>query len=101
MSDTSKAQIVRSFHDGINQYMTALGIKVGTATSFLVSQPRRWRDRAQLTPIKEFDFQLHTDGRSASARYANNSNYRNDSLIRKESRCDPTSGDIPMLKRPQ
>jgi protein mago nashi len=26
------------------------------------------------------------DGRSASARYANNSNYRNDSLIRKESK---------------
>ncbi|MBE3048842.1 hypothetical protein IMZ48_41360 [Candidatus Bathyarchaeota archaeon] len=25
------------------------------------------------------------DGRSAVARYANNSNYRNDSLIRKES----------------
>lgn len=33
----------------------------------------------------EFDFRALGDGRSASARYANNSNYRNDSLIRKES----------------
>ena len=33
----------------------------------------------------EFDFRTLGDGRSASARYANNSNYRNDSLIRKES----------------
>ncbi|CAD0025507.1 unnamed protein product [Aureobasidium pullulans] len=31
----------------------------------------------------EFDFRALGDGRSASARYANNSNYRNDSLIRK------------------
>lgn len=35
--------------------------------------------------IQEFDFRALGDGRSASARYANNSNYRNDSLIRKES----------------
>ncbi len=34
----------------------------------------------------EFDFRVVGDGRSATARYANNSNYRNDSLIRKESR---------------
>jgi len=34
---------------------------------------------------QEFDFRVLGDGRSASARYANNSNYRNDSLIRKES----------------
>ncbi|KAH7114305.1 mago nashi protein [Dendryphion nanum] len=33
---------------------------------------------------EEFDFRVLGDGRSASARYANNSNYRNDSLIRKE-----------------
>ncbi|KIV78672.1 hypothetical protein, variant [Exophiala sideris] len=33
----------------------------------------------------EFDFRTIGDGRSATARYANNSNYRNDSLIRKES----------------
>jgi hypothetical protein len=33
----------------------------------------------------EFDFRVVGDGRSATARYANNSNYRNDSLIRKES----------------
>ncbi|KAF8535542.1 mago nashi domain-containing protein [Trichophaea hybrida] len=32
----------------------------------------------------EFDFRVLGDGRSAMARYANNSNYRNDSLIRKE-----------------
>ncbi|KAL0260814.1 Protein mago nashi 2 [Diplodia seriata] len=32
----------------------------------------------------EFDFRTVGDGRSATARYANNSNYRNDSLIRKE-----------------
>ena len=35
--------------------------------------------------LKEFDFRSLGDGRSASARYANHSNYRNDSLIRKES----------------
>lgn len=34
----------------------------------------------------EFDFRAVGDGRSAQARYANNSNYRNDSLIRKESK---------------
>ncbi|KAI2127359.1 Protein mago nashi [Ophidiomyces ophidiicola] len=32
----------------------------------------------------EFDFRTVGDGRSAAVRYANNSNYRNDSLIRKE-----------------
>ncbi|KAF3356137.1 hypothetical protein VDGD_07829 [Verticillium dahliae] len=32
----------------------------------------------------EFDFRVVGDDRSAIARYANNSNYRNDSLIRKE-----------------
>ncbi|KKK17138.1 Mago nashi domain protein [Aspergillus rambellii] len=32
----------------------------------------------------EFDFRTLGDGRSAAVRYANNSNYRNDSLIRKE-----------------
>ena len=37
----------------------------------------------------EFDFRVIGDGRSATARYANNSNYRNDSLIRKESRFYP------------
>ncbi|KID62792.1 Mago nashi protein, partial [Metarhizium hybridum] len=34
--------------------------------------------------LAEFDFRVVGDGRSAVARYANNSNYRNDSLIRKE-----------------
>ncbi|KAJ5987459.1 Protein mago nashi [Penicillium sp. IBT 35674x] len=32
----------------------------------------------------EFDFRTLADGSSAAVRYANNSNYRNDSLIRKE-----------------
>ncbi|OQE24465.1 hypothetical protein PENSTE_c007G01829 [Penicillium steckii] len=32
----------------------------------------------------EFDFRTLSDGSSAAVRYANNSNYRNDSLIRKE-----------------
>ena len=35
----------------------------------------------------EFDFRVVGDGKSAIARYANNSNYRNDFLIRKESTC--------------
>ncbi|RWA06795.1 hypothetical protein EKO27_g8300 [Xylaria grammica] len=38
----------------------------------------------------EFDFRVVGDGRSAVARYANNSNYRNDSLIRKRE-CAPPS----------
>lgn len=37
--------------------------------------------------VAEFDFRIVGDGASAVARYANNSNYRNDSLIRKESTC--------------
>jgi len=37
--------------------------------------------------ILEFDFRTLSDGSSAAVRYANNSNYRNDSLIRKESEC--------------
>jgi len=40
-------------------------------------------------PSPEFDFRVLGDGRSATARYANNSNYRNDSLIRKESKFSP------------
>lgn len=38
-----------------------------------------------LAEFLEFDFRVVGDGRSATARYANNSNYRNDALIRKES----------------
>ncbi|KAI1955411.1 hypothetical protein LOZ58_006784 [Ophidiomyces ophidiicola] len=38
----------------------------------------------QLLTGLEFDFRTVGDGRSAAVRYANNSNYRNDSLIRKE-----------------
>jgi len=41
----------------------------------------------------EFDFRVVGDGRSAVARYANNSNYRNDSLIRKESKSH-TDGEM-------
>ena len=37
----------------------------------------------------EFDFKYQGDGRSCSLRYANNSNYRNDALIRKESTYQP------------
>lgn len=44
---------------------------------------------ANVDKCLEFDFRVLGDGRSASARYANNSNYRNDSLIRKESACRP------------
>lgn len=40
---------------------------------------------ASTNQFAEFDFRVVGDGRSAIARYANNSNYRNDSLIRKES----------------
>ena len=46
--------------------------------------------RWELTSYVEFDFRAQGDGRSASARYANNSNYRNDSLIRKESESAQT-----------
>ena len=42
-------------------------------------------DQLTLGIFKSFDFRVIGDGRSAVARYANNSNYRNDSLIRKES----------------
>ncbi len=45
---------------------------------------------AELTRVAEFDFRIVGDGRSALARYANNSNYRNDSLIRKESTGKPS-----------
>ncbi|RMX93026.1 hypothetical protein D0868_07205 [Hortaea werneckii] len=39
--------------------------------------------------LQQFDFRVVDEGRSAVARYANNSNYRNDSLIRKESASVP------------
>lgn len=45
----------------------------------------------------EFDFRVVGDGRSAVARYANNSNYRNDSLIRKESTSSSFSISDAML----
>jgi hypothetical protein len=46
-----------------------------------------------LTSALEFDFRTIADGSSAAVRYANNSNYRNDSLIRKESEWeDPRAG---------
>lgn len=43
----------------------------------------------------EFDFRVVGDGRSAVARYANNSNYRNDSLIRKESASLSLRSSLP------
>lgn len=42
----------------------------------------------------EFDFRTLGDGRSAAVRYANNSNYRNDSLIRKESESHTDLGNL-------
>ena len=48
----------------------------------------------------EFDFRVVGDGRSAVARYANNSNYRNDSLIRKESESAPAARDLPRYYPP-
>ena len=75
-------------------------IKVDTATNSLVGfpfplHPRFYKQAPILTTWLEFDFRVLGDGRSASARYANNSNYRNDSLIRKESAStnDPSSPD--------
>lgn len=44
-------------------------------------------------PGIEFDFRALGDGRSAGVRYANNSNYRNDSLIRKESEWEVSRMD--------
>lgn len=59
--------------------------KGDSGTSFWV---RELKDRLsdETDGCVEFDFRVLGDGRSASARYANNSNYRNDSLIRKESK---------------
>ena len=48
--------------------------------------------------LSEFDFRVVGDGRSATARYANNSNYRNDSLIRKESTLADTTFDFTVDK---
>ncbi|KAJ5975956.1 Protein mago nashi [Penicillium waksmanii] len=45
----------------------------------------------------EFDFRTLADGSSAAVRYANNSNYRNDSLIRKEMCVSPAM--IQEIKR--
>ncbi|CDO57545.1 Conserved hypothetical protein. Putative Mago nashi domain protein [Geotrichum candidum] len=38
----------------------------------------------------EFDIRVQDDGKSAILRYANNSNYKNDNLIRKEATISPT-----------
>ena len=65
-----------------------LDIKVDTVTNFLVGYnifPPLLHRANILMMWLEFDFRVLGDGQSASARYANNSNYRNDSLIRKES----------------
>jgi hypothetical protein len=54
-------------------------------------------DRRLTTDLRcatEFDFRVVGDGRSAVARYANNSNYRNDSLIRKESTRYPDTHSL-------
>lgn len=54
--------------------------------SFWVSQIQ-WS--CNLTNSVEFDVRTHTDGKSGLLRYANNSNYKNDSLIRKEATISP------------
>ncbi|PKS06683.1 hypothetical protein jhhlp_006757 [Lomentospora prolificans] len=48
----------------------------------------------------EFDFRVVGDGRSAVARYANNSNYRNDSLIRKENQENREVERNPQVRHP-
>ncbi|AOW04694.1 Mago nashi protein-domain-containing protein [Yarrowia lipolytica] len=45
----------------------------------------------------EFDFQLLDQGRSALLRYANNSNYKNDTLIRREVAVSPVV--VKVLKK--
>jgi hypothetical protein len=47
---------------------------------------RRWCSWDSVADLcAEFDLRTISEGSSAAVRYANNSNYRNDSLIRKES----------------
>jgi hypothetical protein len=73
--------------------IAALGTRADSVTSFWVRTHAPLglrtayycRITTKYVP-SEFDFRVLGDGRSASARYANNSNYRNDSLIRKESK---------------
>jgi hypothetical protein len=60
--------------------------KVDSGTSFWVIASMLSVSNRRSDYEVEFDFRVLGDGRSASARYANNSNYRNDSLIRKESK---------------
>lgn len=68
----------------------ARDILAGSATSFWVraalSLAHVVKHEFGAHDMAEFDFRVVGDGRSALARYANNSNYRNDSLIRKESK---------------
>jgi len=64
---------------------TARVTLAGSATSSSVcARADSTHDPHELMRSPEFDFRVVGDGRSAVARYANNSNYRNDSLIRKE-----------------
>ncbi len=68
--------------------LLARATKAASGTSFSVCCDSLLASRrGRLTELRyqEFDFRVVGDGRSATARYANNSNYRNDSLIRKES----------------
>ena len=70
--------------------------KGDSGTSFWV---RSFENRVsdETDPYIEFDFRVLGDGRSASARYANNSNYRNDSLIRKESKKPKIGNSVMSL----
>ncbi|KAJ5620047.1 Mago nashi domain protein [Penicillium lagena] len=64
---------------------------------FLGVSPRnRFAGCLSLTCRTEFDLRTIADGSSAAVRYANNSNYRNDSLIRKENH--EVRGPIPPCK---
>lgn len=54
----------------------------------------RWPDvlstSQQLVLTTEFDLRAQANGRFATLRYANNSNYRNDTLIKKETMVSPS-----------
>lgn len=65
--------------------LTALDILGDSVMNFSVLSESLPHHASDTDILSEFDFRVLGDGRSASARYANNSNYRNDSLIRKES----------------
>ena len=89
-SDTSTILVSPLVYSYINADVSPVpATKVASGTSFWVRCDATITiappDRLTVSRYPEFDFRVVGDGRSATARYANNSNYRNDSLIRKES----------------